>query len=94
MIDILKLRNIYKFGKNLTLADVKVLIDAASRRSYKPGEFLIKEGSLRKEVFLIRKGLIRAYKLNKKGIEITTSIRWENKIAASVLPMPMLHSAM
>lgn len=67
----------------MTLSDVKVLIDAATLRSYKPGEFLIKEGSLRKEVFLIRKGLIRAYKLDKKGIEITTSIRWENKISAS-----------
>jgi CRP-like cAMP-binding protein len=42
-----------------------------------------KEGETKKDVFLIRKGLVRAYKVNEKGDKITTSIRWENKIVAS-----------
>ena len=83
MIDVEKLRALYKFGKNLTLDDVQHLIKAASSRNFAAGEYLIKEGSPKREVFFIQKGIVRSFRINEKGNEITTQIRWENQIVAS-----------
>ncbi|MDP5082236.1 MAG: Crp/Fnr family transcriptional regulator [Winogradskyella sp.] len=74
---------IYKLGQKLTLSDVQVLFKSAKTKSYASGEHLIIEGETNRNVFFIRKGLVRAYKINEKGDEITTLIRWENKIIAS-----------
>jgi CRP-like cAMP-binding protein len=83
MIDFDKIKMTYKLGQKLTLTDVQVLIKSAKTKSYVSGEHLIIEGETNKNVFFIRKGLVRAYKINEKGDEITTLIRWENKIIAS-----------
>jgi len=79
MVDIEKLKLLYKFSKNLTLSDVQVLLKSAKIKSYTQGEYLIKEGQLKKDVFLIKKGLVRGFKINDKGEEITTMLRWENQ---------------
>jgi CRP-like cAMP-binding protein len=83
MIDLEKLRAFYKFGRNLTINDAQSLLQAASTRSYAVGDYLIKEGSHKKEVFFIQKGIIRSFRINEKGNEITTLLRWENQIIAS-----------
>lgn len=83
MIDFEKIKVIYKLGRKLNLSDVQVLLQSAKMKSFPSGEFLIKEGGIKKEVFFIRKGLVRAFKINDKGDEITTFIRWENQILAS-----------
>jgi CRP-like cAMP-binding protein len=83
MIDFENIKMVYKLGRNLTLTDVQVLFKSAKKKAYGSGEHLIREGETKKNVFLIRKGLVRAYKINEKGDEITTLIRWENKIVAS-----------
>ena len=83
MLDFDKIKTLYKLGRNLTLSDVQVLIKACNTKSYPPGEHIIKAGELKKEVFFILKGLVRVYKVNEKGNEITTLIRWENQIVAS-----------
>lgn len=83
MINLEQLKRLYKFGQNLTLADVQILIKTAQIKSYQPGELLLKEGSLKREVFLIRTGLVRGFKINYRGDEITTMLRWENKFIAS-----------
>ena len=83
MIDFDKIKMIYKLGQKLTLSDVQVLFKSAKTKSYDSGEHLIIEGETNRNVFFIRKGLVRAYKINEKGDEITTLIRWENKIIAS-----------
>jgi CRP-like cAMP-binding protein len=83
MIDLEKLRAFYKFGRNLTINDAQSLLQAASTRSYAVGDYLIKEGSHKKEVFFIHKGNIRSFRINEKGNEITTLLRWENQIIAS-----------
>lgn len=83
MIDFDKIKMIYKLGQKLTLSDVQVLFKSAKTKSYASGEHLIIEGETNRNVFFIRKGLVRAYKINEKGDEITTLIRWENKIIAS-----------
>lgn len=79
MVDLEKLKMLYNFGKNLTLSDVQILLRSAKTNSFAPGDYLIKEGQLRKEVFMIRKGLVRGFKINDKGEEITTMIRWEHQ---------------
>jgi CRP-like cAMP-binding protein len=83
MIDFEKIKMVYQLGRNLTLADVKVIFSAAKTKSYPVGEYLIRERSIKKEVFLIKKGLVRAFMINDKGNEITTLIRSENQIVAS-----------
>lgn len=83
MVDLEKLKILYNFGKNLALSDVQVLLKCAKIKSYAQGEYLIKEGQLKKEVFLIRKGLVRAFRISDKGEEITTMLRWEHQALAS-----------
>ena len=83
MIDFEKIKMVYRLGRNLKLSDVQVLFQTAKKKSFAPGEHLIKEGSLKKELFYIRKGLIRVYKIKENGDEITTALRWESKIIAS-----------
>lgn len=83
MIDFEKLKMVYRLGRNLTLSDVQVLIKSAKTKSYEIGDIIIQEGGVKKDVFLIRKGLVRTYKINDKGDEITTMIRKENQIIAS-----------
>ncbi len=83
MIDLEKIRTIYKFGRNVSLKDIQVLIQAAKKQSFAPGAYLIKEGTLKRDVFFIRKGLVRTFIVNQKGDEITTSLRWENNFVMS-----------
>jgi CRP-like cAMP-binding protein len=83
MIDFEQLKTVYKFGLNLSLADIQVLLKPAAIKSFTSGEYLIKEGAIKKEIFFIRKGLVRAYVINAKGDEITTLIRSENQFVLS-----------
>lgn len=83
MVDIEKLKMLYNFGKNLSLSDVEVLLRSAKIKSYARGDHLIRPGQLKKEVFLIRKGLVRAFRIHESGEEITTMLRWEHQPFAS-----------
>ncbi len=49
-------------------------------KSFKKGEILIAEGSLTKEVYFIRKGLVRSYVINGKGDEITFQLYAETNV--------------
>ncbi len=83
MIDFQKLKQLYKLSKDLSFSDIQGLINSAKRSSFARGELLIKEGQLRKEVFWIRKGLVRGYRISEKGVEITTMFRWEDQLLVS-----------
>lgn len=83
MINLEEIKRIYKLGSSLTLTDVQKLLKAAKMKSFPIGTFLVKEGGVRKEIFFIRKGLVRAFAINEKGDEITTLLRKENQIIAS-----------
>jgi len=83
MFDFEKIKKIYRLGRNLSFADVQILFQAAKAKSFLPGEHIIAEGGMKKEIFLIQKGLVRAFTINDKGDEITTLIRRENQIVAS-----------
>jgi len=83
MIELDKLKTIYKFGENLNVSDIQILLGAARKSSFSSSEYLIKEGAVRKDIFFIRKGLIRVFIINDKGDEITMAIKHENQIVAS-----------
>lgn len=83
MIDFQKLKKLYKLGKDLNFSDVQGLLKGAKTMSYAPGVYLISEGQLRKEVFWIRKGLVRGFRITEKGEEITTMFRWEDQPVVS-----------
>ena len=78
LLDFNKFKTIYKIGKDLSWNDLLIVINAAKRKSYNIGEYLVKEGGTRKEIFFILKGLVRAYQINSKGEEITIGLYSEN----------------
>lgn len=83
MVDIETIKAIYKIGRGLSMKDVQGLVQVAHRKSFEPLDYLIQEGSSKKEVFYIRKGLVRAFSINDKGEEITTGLRWEHQFVVS-----------
>lgn len=87
MIDLEQLRRLYKFKRNITLLEIQKLIKNAKVKSYNSGELLVKVGVLKKEIFFIRTGLVRGFKINHRGDEVTTFVRWENKIISSLNPI-------
>jgi len=84
MVDIDKLRQIYKFGKELSIEDAGILIKSAKSKSFKKKEIIIEEGSLKTDVYFLRSGLVRAYCINDKGDEITFGLISENQILTNV----------
>jgi CRP-like cAMP-binding protein len=84
MVDIDKLRQIYKFGKELSIEDAGILIKSAKSKSFKKKEIIIEEGTLKKDVYFIRSGLVRAYCINDKGDEITFGLIAENQILTNI----------
>jgi CRP-like cAMP-binding protein len=84
MLDIENLRRIYKFAKNLDLSDLQALLKFAKSSSFAPMEVLIRAGSSNREVFFIKKGLIRIYTVNDQGDDITIGIFHENQTFANI----------
>lgn len=84
MVDLEKLRQIYKFGKELSLEDAGILMKSAKTQTFKKKEIIIQEGSLKTELFFVRSGLVRAYCINNKGDEITFGIIAENQILTNI----------
>ena len=84
MVDIDKLRQIYKFGKELSIEDAGVLIKSAKSKSFKKKEIIIEEGALKRDVYFLRNGLVRVYCINDKGDEITFGLISENQILTNI----------
>lgn len=53
-------------------------------KSFKKGEVVLSQGVLTKDVFYIRKGLIRSYLVDEKGEEITFQLYAENNVFSNV----------
>lgn len=84
MIDFDKLKMMYNFGRGLSFSDAQVLFNSAKTKQLKPNEYLLKEGAIKKEIYFIRKGLIRTFSINEKGEEITIGLFSENQPYASI----------
>jgi CRP-like cAMP-binding protein len=83
MIDIEKLRQIYKFSQHLRLEDAFELIKSSKTKTFQKKEILIEPGSLKNDLFFVRKGLIRQYIINEKGEDITFRLIPENFVASN-----------
>lgn len=83
MIDLQAIKAFYQIDRKLDFEDVRQILEAAENRHYRAGENIIPEGSLRKELHFIQKGLVRSFAINNKGEEITTAIYWEHLVVAS-----------
>ena len=83
MINLEKIKSIYKFSRELTLSDIQVILQATTTKSFAPSEYLIQEGGIQREIFFITKGLARSFAVNDKGDEITIGLFWENQPLAS-----------
>ncbi|MEO0580710.1 MAG: Crp/Fnr family transcriptional regulator [Bacteroidota bacterium] len=66
------------------MKDIQVLLQSAKKNVYPAGTYLLKEGSTKKEIHFLTKGLVRTFAINSKGEEITVSISYENRPLASV----------
>ena len=83
MIDIEKLRTLYKFGKELSLQDAQDLLKNAKSASFKKKEIIFEEGSKDTQVYFLRKGLVRMYHIKENGEEITFSLIPEHNVVAN-----------
>lgn len=84
MIDLDKLKQLYKFSKQLSLSDANELIKAAKSKTFEKKEMIIEVGSTRNEVLFVRAGIIRQFIINEKGEDITFQLIPENFIIANV----------
>ena len=83
MIDIEKLRMLYKFGKELSLQDAQDILRTAKSISFKNKEIIYEEGSKDTQVYFLHKGLVRMYYIKENGEEITFSLIPEHNVVAN-----------
>jgi CRP-like cAMP-binding protein len=69
--------------KGLSLSDLTELFKMAHTRRIPANSIYIDEGDRSQKLGLIRKGLIRAYRIKENGDDITLMLRWENQFVAS-----------
>jgi CRP-like cAMP-binding protein len=67
----------------LCAADVFDFLKYTRNVQLKAGDIFLKEGSLKSDVYFIKKGLIRSYFIDEKGEEITNRLRYENQVMTS-----------
>lgn len=84
MIDLDKIKQLYKFGKHLSLTDINDLLKAAKSQSFEKKEFILREGSIQKDIYFVRKGLIRQYIIHENGEETTFRFIPENTVMVNV----------
>ena len=83
MIDIEKLRTLYKFSKELSLQDAQDILKTAKSTSFKKKKIIFEEGSKDTQIYFLRKGLVRMYHIKENGEEITFSLIPENNVIAN-----------
>lgn len=84
MIDFEKIKTLYKIGKSLNFSDINALILHARKKKFEVGECLIEEGSTKREMYFVIKGLVRTFKRSRGGEdEVTVYLWWENQMLGS-----------
>lgn len=84
MINFQTLRMVYAFASDLTIKDVNQLIKASGKRVFQKKSTVINIGSYSNEVFFIKKGLVRAFKIDENGEEFTLALYAENTVLTNV----------
>jgi CRP-like cAMP-binding protein len=83
MIDIERIRAVYNFGKEITLADAQRLLKSTKLETAKKKTILFEQGSRDTKLYYLRKGLVRMYHIKDNGDEITFNLIPENHIVAN-----------
>ena len=83
MLDLERIRTLYKLSRTLAFSDVKRVLDAAHQKKFTSKEYIIEEGETRKQVYLVQRGLVRVFALMETGVEKTMSLKAEHQILAS-----------
>lgn len=83
MIEVEKLNHYFEIFKGLGLQDMKDIFASVSRKKLSPLDFFIEEGSTKRQIAYIKKGLVRSFLVNEKGEEITMLVRWEDQFFSS-----------
>ncbi len=60
------------------------IVNAHERVCFKKGDFLLKEGNIANEYFIIESGLIRTFVYNYEGDDITTNFAGDSELAIEV----------
>ena len=84
MIDIKKLTEIYQFTKGFSFKDISDLIKASKRKKFKKKEILININSTSNEVFMVLKGMVRCFRIDETGEDITIALYPENYLVPNV----------
>ena len=71
MFDFEKLKAFYRIGNDLSLSDISSIIQGAQKKSFRKGELLIRTGDTQKQVYFIKKGLLRIFLEKENGDDIT-----------------------
>lgn len=83
MIDFKKITDYYKVGNSIQLSDFKDLLKKAKTNKFQRLDYLIKEGSLSDEIFVILEGLVRVFAINESGQEITIHLMNEYQVVVN-----------
>ena len=83
MIDLEKLRTLYKFGKEVTLKDAQELLKSAKSETIEKKTILFKQGSKDTKFYYLRKGLVRMYHIKENGEEITFNLIPEHNVVTN-----------
>lgn len=83
MVDIEKLKALYKFGKDLSLKDAQQLLKASKVESIKKKTILFEQGSKDTKIHYLRKGIVRLFHVKDSGEEITFNIITEYNVVAN-----------
>ena len=83
MIDLEKLKTLYKFGKEITLSDAQEILKSAKSESIKKKTTLFEQGSKDTKIYYVRKGLVRMYHIKDNGEEITFNLIPEHHVIAN-----------
>lgn len=83
MIDLEKLRILYKFGREITLNDAQDLLKSAKSESINKKTELFDQGSTDTKIYYLRTGLVRMYHVKENGEEITFNLIPEHNVVAN-----------
>lgn len=67
----------------LSKTELDKLFNKTCLRTIKKGDFLIREGSVCKEIAFIKSGILRSFYVNAGGIEITNCLTFENELMSA-----------
>lgn len=77
------MKSVFQSIQIIPQKELDQLDDLITTRKLKKGEVLLQENQVSKEIYFIKKGILRSYFFNHQGGEITNCFAFENEFMAS-----------